>query len=71
MGYTGKHTIPCDFLQYHRPRLPSLPEWRSETKPGIQAQVDWAECRYTHPDGMSHKVHGFHHDPWLLTDARR
>jgi len=40
MGYTGKHTILCDFLQTHRPRPPVLPEWRYETKPGVQSQVD-------------------------------
>lgn len=59
MGYTGKHTILCDFLQTHRPRPPVLPEWRYETKPGIQSQVYWVECRYTRPDGVSHKVYCF------------
>lgn len=59
MGYTGKHTILCDFLQSHRFHPPSLPEWRYETKPGVQAQVDWAECRYTLPDGITRKVFCF------------
>jgi transposase len=33
MGYKGKHTILCDYFQTHRPRPPTFPEWRYETKP--------------------------------------
>ena len=59
MGFTGKRTILGDYIHAHRPLPPSLPEWRYETKPGVQSQVDWAECRYNLPDGIIRKVYCF------------
>lgn len=59
MGFTGKRTILGDYIHTHRPHPPSLPEWRYETKPGVQSQVDWAACRYNLPDGIIRKVYCF------------
>ena len=39
--------------------IPSLPEWRYETKPGVQSQVEWAKCRFNLPDGSVCKVYCF------------
>ena len=52
MGYTGKRTILGDYIHSHRPHPVHLPEWRYETKPGEQSQVDWADCRYTLQNGI-------------------
>ena len=49
MDYTVKRTHLGDYL---RPHPVSLPEWRYETKPGVQSQVDWADCRYTLQNGI-------------------
>lgn len=59
LDFSGKRTILGEFFHTHRPHPPSLPEWRYETKPGVQAQVDWAECRYNRPDGTVHRVYCF------------
>jgi transposase len=59
MGYTGKRTILGDYLHSHRPHPLPLPEWRYETKPGVQLQVDWADCWYTLSTGIIRKVSCF------------
>jgi transposase len=59
MGYTGKRTILGDYLHSHRPHPVPLPEWRYETKPGVQSQIDWADCKYTLSTGIIRKVSCF------------
>lgn len=58
-GYCGGYTILKDYLRTTRPRPPILPEYRYETKPGVQAQVDWAECVYRLTDNTTHKTYCF------------
>jgi len=55
-GYEGKLTILGDYLRQVRPTVPTLPEYRYETKPGEMAQCDWAECLASHPSGLERKV---------------
>lgn len=58
-GYTGGYTIVKDYIRIIRPIIPTLPEIRYETKPGVQAQVDWSDCYYAQPDGTLKKVFCF------------
>ena len=58
-GYTGGYTILKDYLRTIRPKRQNLPEIRYETKPGVQAQVDWADCYYDLPNGERKKVNCF------------
>ncbi len=58
-GYTGKETILKDYLRAVRPNPVTLAEIRFETKPGVQAQVDWSDCVYVIPDGNRRKTHCF------------
>jgi transposase len=50
-GYLGGYTIVKDYIRLIRPISAKLPEIHYETKPGVQAQVDWADCIYVLPDG--------------------
>jgi len=50
-GFTGKYTIVKDFVRKVRPKIGVPAVYRYETKPGIQGQVDWAECGYIDIDG--------------------
>ena len=59
MSYIGGYTILKDYLRTIRPKRHILPELRYETKPGVQAQVDWAECYYDLPEGDRIKVYCF------------
>ncbi len=59
LGYTGRDTILKDYLQEVRPKPVKLAEARYETKPGVQAQVDWSICIYVLPDGTRKKVNCF------------
>lgn len=43
-GFTGKYTIFKDYNWAARPNASVRSVFRFETKPGVQAQVDWAEC---------------------------
>lgn len=43
MGFTGKYTIVKDFIRKVRPEQRVQAIYRYETKPGVQAQVDWSE----------------------------
>ena len=51
MGYTGKYTILKDFVREVRPETAVQAVYRFETKPGVQAQVDWDECGSIEIDG--------------------
>jgi len=59
MGYSGGYTILKDYLRTIRPQQIILPEVRYETKPGVQAQVDWADCTYVDPSGDQKQVNFF------------
>jgi transposase len=59
MGFTGKYTIVKDFVHEVRPKIGVPAIYRYETKPGIQAQVDWAECGYIEIDGEKRKLYCF------------
>ena len=43
MGFDGGKTIVKDFIKEVRPKQGVPAVLRYETKPGIQAQVDWGE----------------------------
>jgi len=58
-GFTGKYTIGKDFVHEVRPKIGVPAIYRYETKPGIQAQVDWAECGYIEIDGEKRKLYCF------------
>jgi transposase len=47
-GFTGKYTIVKDFVREVRPEIGVPAIYRYETKPGVQAQVDWAETLLFH-----------------------
>jgi len=59
MGFTGKYTIAKDFVREVRPKIGVPAIYRYETKPGIQAQVDWAECGYIEIEGEKRKLYCF------------
>jgi len=42
-----------------RPNIGVPAIYRYETKPGVQAQVDWAECGYIEIDGEKRKLYCF------------
>jgi len=58
LGYTGGYSAVTDYLREVRPALPQPFERRFETKPGHQAQVDFAEFNvmFTDDPGMWRKV---------------
>ena len=58
-GFTGKYTIVKDFVRKVRPKIGVPAVYRYETKPGVQAQVDWAECGYIDIDGEKRKLYCF------------
>ncbi len=58
-GFTGKYTIVKDFVRDVRPKSPVHAVYRYETKPGIQSQVDWAECGRIDIDNESRKLYCF------------
>ena len=43
-GFTGKYGIVKNFIREVRPKIEVPAVYRYETKPGVQGQVDWAEC---------------------------
>jgi len=45
-GFTGKYTVVKDYIRSIRPPTGTSAVLRFETKPGVQAQVDWGECGY-------------------------
>lgn len=58
-GFTGKYTIVKDFVREVRPKVGVPAVYRYETKPGVQSQVDWAECGRIEIDGKSRKLYCF------------
>lgn len=58
-GFTGKYTIVKNFVREVRPKTGVPAVYRYETKPGIQAQADWAECGYIDIDGEKRKLYCF------------
>ena len=59
MGFTGKYTIVKDFVREVRPPSGGLAVYRYETKPGVQAQVDWGECGPIEIDDERRKLYCF------------
>ena len=59
MGFDGKCTIVKDYICTIRPQTPVQAVLRYETKPGVQAQVDWGECGRIEQDGHVRKVYCF------------
>ena len=59
MGFDGGKTIVKDFVQKVRPEQGISAVLRYETKPGVQAQVDWAEMGTVEVDGKGKKLFCF------------
>jgi transposase len=59
MGFTGKYTIVKDFVRKVRPEQGVTAVLRYETKPGVQAQVDWSEVGKIEIDGNTKKLYCF------------
>ncbi len=59
MGFTGKCTIVKDFVRKVRPEYGVQATYRYETKPGVQAQVDWSEFGKVDIDGKTLKLYCF------------
>ncbi len=59
MGFTGKCTIVRDFVRKVRPEQGVQAVYRYETKPGVQAQVDWSEFGKVEIDGKIQKLYCF------------
>jgi transposase len=59
LGYTGGYTRVKDFVMVTRPNVGVPAVYRFETKPGLQAQVDWAELAIVELDGVRRKLYCF------------
>jgi len=59
MGFDGGKTIVKDFIKEVRPKQGVPAVLRYETKPGIQAQVDWGELGTIEVDGKLKKLFCF------------
>lgn len=59
MGFTGKKTIVGDFVTKIRPKKGVPATLRYETKPGVQAQVDWSEFGKVDIDSKMQKLYCF------------
>ena len=59
MGFDGGKTIVKDFVQKVRPEQGIPAVLRYETKPGVQAQVDWGELGTVEVDGKVKKLFCF------------
>jgi transposase len=59
MGFTGKYTIVKDFVRKVRPKQGVQAVYRYETKPGVQAQVDWSEFGSVEIDSKMSKLYCF------------
>jgi transposase len=66
-GFTGKCTIVRDFVRKVRPDYGVQAVLRYETKPRVQAQVDWSEFGKVEIDDKNKTVL-LQHDTWLLKD---
>lgn len=58
-GFTGKYTIVKNYIREIRPKEIVPAVLRYETKPGVQAQVDWGECDHIDEDEQLRKVYCF------------
>jgi len=58
-GFDGKYTIVKDYIRKIRPPTSVPAVFRFETKPGVQAQVDWGECGHLNVDGRRRKLYCF------------
>ena len=58
-GYDGGETIVKDFVRKIRPQQGVPAVLRYETKPGVQAQVDWGELGTIEVDGNTKKLSCF------------
>ncbi len=58
-GFTGKYTIVKDYIRQKRPKESVSAVFRYETKPGVQAQVDWGECDRIEVDGQLRRLYCF------------
>ena len=58
-GYSGGITILRDYISIIRPNEEIPAVYRYETKPGVQAQVDWGDCGKVIIDGTSHHLYCF------------
>lgn len=59
IGFTGKYTIVKDFVREVRPEWGVQAVYRYETKPGVQAQVDWSDFGKVEIDGKILKLYCF------------
>ena len=59
MGFDGGKTIVKDFVKEVRPKQGVPAVLRYETKPGVQAQVDWGELGTVEVDGKLKKLFCF------------
>jgi len=59
MGFDGGKTIVKDFIKEVRPKQGVPAILRYETKPGVQAQVDWGELGTIEVDGTLKKLFCF------------
>ncbi|AKB57047.1 IS21 family transposase [Methanosarcina barkeri] len=59
MGFDGGETIVKDFVRKVRPKQGVPAVLRYETKPGVQAQVDWGELGTVEVDGKLKKLFCF------------
>jgi transposase len=59
MGFDGGKTIVKDFIKEVRPKQGVPAVLRYETKPGVQAQVDWGELGTIEVDGKLKKLFCF------------
>ena len=59
MGFDGGKTIVKDFVREVRPKQGVPAVLRYETKPGVQAQVDWGELGTVEVDGKLKKLFCF------------
>jgi transposase len=58
-GYPGQISILKDFVRPYRRHQQELAVMRFETRPGQQAQVDWAHFGQILVEGRWHKLYGF------------
>jgi len=58
-GYAGGYTIVKDYIRKIRPAGGTPAVFRYETKPGVQAQVDWGECNRIEVDGQLRRLYCF------------
>ena len=58
-GFTGSYSLVKTYVRTIRPSESPTAVLRYETKPGVQAQVDWGECDRIEVDGQVRKLYCF------------